>query len=365
MFSSVKRICGIPNVGLTARRSGFWCCFCLVILTAGAALPGQTLSRVRQSRTLRCAAIAETAEYSSSDDHGPRAAFDGDLCRAVGVAILGAGARTTITAYPDDVAAMAALRRRAVDLIPTLTLDLSHASDLRIGFSTPVLYDGVGLLAPRAARIASVDELAGKKVCFLAETQVEVALQTWFSRRKLNFVPFPFQEEGEMEAAFVTGNCAALAGDMTRLASTRLNFGPLADNYALLPESEPVEISQDPLAAAFLSSDPKFANIVRWTVEALLNAEQESLTRHSAATLPTVRSAAASDATIAVLLGQTGEIGRRMGLDDRWGVRVIEAVGNYGEVYERDLGNGSPLKLPRGPNRLAKDGGWMVPLPLK
>jgi general L-amino acid transport system substrate-binding protein len=343
-------------------KSTYFRCLCLAALVLAVALPGQTLSRVRGSRTLRCGTIAETAEYSSSDDHGPRAAFDADVCRAVAVAILGPQARTILTAYPDDVAAMGALHARAVDLVPTLTLDLTHASDSRITFSPPVLYDGVGFLVPRAAKLGSADQLTEKKVCFLAETQVEIALRAWFARRKLSFVPFPFQEEGEMEAAFVTGNCAALAGDLTRLAATRLNFGPLAADYTLLPSGEPVEISNDPLAAASSSSDPGFANIVRWTMEVLLNAEAVGLTQHSVG----VRAeAASSDPAVAVLTGQSREIGRRLGLDDRWGADVIAAVGNYGEMYERDMGAGSPLELPRSRNRLSIEGGLMVPLPLK
>lgn len=316
-----------------------------------------TLGHIRQIHTLRCGINQETPEYSRSDDHGPRQAFDTDICRAVAVAILGPDARVTVTNYPDDVAAMAALRAGRVDLLPTLTLDLTHASNPAITFSPSLLYDGVGFLVPTAANLTHATQLSGRKICLLSETQIETATRAWFSQQNLKFVPFPFQEEGEMEAAFVTGNCAALAGDLTRLAGTRAAFGQFADRYTLLPE----EIARDPLAAASSSADPAFAAIVRWTIEVLLNAEDSNFTQSAAKEGSTVD----PNPTLDILTGRTREVGARLGLTNAWAVHVIAAVGNYAELYDRDLGAQSPLKLPRAFNRLDTDGGLMVPLPLK
>jgi general L-amino acid transport system substrate-binding protein len=257
---------------------------------------------------------------------------------------------------------MAALISGKVDLLPTLTLDFHHSAVAGITFSPPVLYDGVGFLVPTAADVTHAADLTDKKICFLAETEVEVALRAWFTRQNLKFLPFPFQEEGEMQAAFVTGNCTALAGDRTRLASTRVGFGPLAARYALLPD----QISRDPLAAASRSSDPAFANIVRWVIEALLNAEAAGFTQASATTWTAQNAAASADnPTIQILTGQTREIGSRLGLDNAWAIHVLAAAGNFGELYDRDLGGQSPLQLPRDLNRLDTQGGLIVPLPLK
>jgi general L-amino acid transport system substrate-binding protein len=327
-----------------------------IILAVFPAHAAPTLDHIRQSKTLRCGINQETPEYSTSDDHGAREAFDADICTAVAVAILGPDARITITPYPDDVAGMDALRTNQVDLLPTLTLDLTHSANAAIAFSPPLLYDGVGFLVPLSAKITHAGQLGDKKICFLAETEVEVALRTWFARQHIKFLPFPFQEEGEMEAAFVTGNCTALAGDLTRLATTRVAFGSLAGRYALLPE----QISKDPLAAASRADDPAFAEVVRWTIEVLLQAEESGLTQDNIATASTN-----PDPGIRFLSGQTGEIGSRLGLDNAWAARVIAAVGNYGELYNRDLGDRSPLKLPRALNRLYTQGGLMYPLPLK
>jgi general L-amino acid transport system substrate-binding protein len=358
---------------------------CLLLLAALPLQAATTLTRIRQTKTLRCGINHEIPEYSTSDDHGPRIAFDADICRAVAIAILGPSARTTLTPYPDDVAASAALRAHRIDLIPTQTLDLTHASNSALTFSPPLLYDGVGFLVPLTANFTRAANLTGKKICFLAATQVELALQSWFAREHLDLLPFPFQEEGEMQAAFVSGNCTALAGDLTRLAGTRAAFGPLAARYTLLPD----QISSDPLAAASRSDDPAFAAIVQWTVEALLNAEAAGLTQQAASTLlqsskevssrpnpeqaqraegeverPAV-SPTTLDPTLAILTGQTREIGTRLGLDNAWALQVIAALGNYAEIYDRDLGDQSPLKLPRAQNRLNTQGGLMLPLPLK
>ena len=360
-------------------RIGLCCCLFFAITCT---LDATTLAHVRQTKILRCGINQETAEYSSTDDHGARIAFDTDICQAVAVAILGPRARTIITTYPDDVASTAALRNRKIDLIPTQTLDLTHASGPALTFSPPLLYDGVGFLVPTTPALTRADQLANKKICFLGETQVEVALRAWFSEQHLQFLPFPFQEEGEMEAAFVTGNCAALAGDLTRLATTRLAFGPLASRYVLLPD----QISQDPLATASRADDPAFAKIVFWTIEVLLNAEQIGLTQHGATQLSSrsaplssgdpalsARSEAEGSAsaspppnpTLQILTGQTHEIGSHLGLDNAWATRVIAAVGNYGELYNRDLGDGTSLRLPRAQNRLHTQGGLMFSLPVK
>jgi len=331
-------------------------CTLLLLFGSATAQAGTTLDRIRQTGILRCGINQEIAEYSTSDDHGALEAFDSDICKAVAVAILGPKAQVVATGYPDDVASMEALRSGAVDLLPTLTLDLTHSTEPGILFSRPVLYDGVGFLVPLSAKVSLANQLSGKKICFLAETEVEVALRAWYAKQHLKFVPFPFQEEGEMEAAFVTGNCTALAGDLTRLAATRVAFGPLAARFTLLPEL----VSKDPLAAASPENDPQFARVVDWTLEILLQAEESGLTQHNIATAP-----ANSDSTVEILTGRTREIGSRLGLDDTWALRVIAAVGNYAEIYERDLGSQSPLNLPRGLNRLSTDGGLMYSLPLK
>jgi general L-amino acid transport system substrate-binding protein len=317
-----------------------------------------TLSRVRAAGVLRCGIDIEEAEYSTSDDHGNREAFDADLCRAVAVAVLGKDAQVRVTHYPDDRTAMSGLHAGEVEMVATLTDDFTHAVGTHVQLTRPVLWDGVGFLLPARSPAERARQLSGKKICFLAETTVEESVRAWFAREHLDFVPFPFQEEGEMQAAFATGNCGALAGDRTRLAETRAALARHGRRARLLPES----ISHDPLAAAVRDGDAQWAAIVNWVMEALIQAEELGVTQ---ANVQRVRARATSDPLLRFLLGASREIGPALGLEDDWVVRVIAATGNYGEIYERDLGSASPLMLPRGENQLRAQGGAMIALPPK
>ncbi len=200
--------------------------------------------------------------------------------------------------------------------------------------------------------------MSGKKICFIAETNVEESVRAWFAREHLEFVPFPFQEEGEMQAAFATGNCGALAGDRTRLAQNRAALARHGRLVRLLPET----ISKDPLAAAVPENDRQWAAIVTWVMEALIQAEESGVTQ---ANVKQMRARADSDPDLRFLLGVSHQIGPALGLDEDWVARVIAATGNYGEIYERDLGSGSVLKLPRGENNLRSHGGAMEALAFK
>ena len=247
-----------------------------------------------------------------------------------------------------------------VDLVATLTEDFTHAAGTHLAFTRPVLWDGVGFLLPSASQVTRARQLSGKKICFLAETAVEESVRAWFAREHFDFVPFPFQEEGEMQAAFATGNCGSLAGERTRLAQTRAALAQHAHPTRLLPES----ITKDPLAAAVRDDDLQWIAIVNWVMEALVQAEQSGVTQADVCALH-AHSAQDNDPSRRFLLGGSQQIGSAIGLDNDWVERVIEATGNYGEIYERDLGAGSPMKLPRGDNNLYRNGGAMLALPVR
>ncbi len=332
---------------------------CYVARAAGAGQTRETtLSRMRTAGVLRCGIDVEEAEYTTSDDHGNREAFDADLCHAVAVAVLGKNAPVKVTRYPDDTAAMQGLTGGEVEMVPTLPDDFTHAVGTRLTLTRPVLWDGLGFLAPEGSPVTRARQLSGKKVCFLAETTVEESVRSWFAREHLDFVPFPFQEEGEMQAAFATGNCGALAGDRTRLAQNRAALARHGRQTRLLPET----ISKDPLAAAVREDDPQWAEIVSWVMEALVQAEESGVTR---ANVQAMRARDASDPILRFLFGGSRQIGPALGLDNDWVVQVIETTGNYGEIYERDLGSGSALKLPRGENNLRLHGGALESLAFK
>ena len=318
-----------------------------------------TLARVRALGQLRCGIDKEEPEYSTADDHGNREAFDKDICQAVAVAALGEQARVRVVEYPDDKSAMDALKSGAVDMAATLSDDFTHSVGTHLEFTRPVLWDGVGFLLMGSGPALRSRQLSGKKICFIAETTVEESVRAWFAREHLEFVPFSFQEEGEMEAAFATGNCGALAGDRTRLAATRAFLAAHRKPTRLLAET----ISKDPLAVAVRDDDPQWASIVNWVTEALVQAEESDVTQ--ANVRARAGDASLNDPVLRFLLGRSHQVGSALGLANDWVVRVIEATGNYGEIYERDLGSESALSLPRGENALRDHGGLMVALPAK
>ncbi len=332
--------------------------WCVARPEASAQTPETTLSHVRSAGALRCGIDQEEAEYSTSDDHGNREAFDADLCRAVAVAVMGEDAKVLSKHYPDDRAAMHGLAGGEVEMVATLPDDFTHSVGTNLTLTRPILWDGVGFLAPERSTVTRARQLSGKKICFLAETNVEESVRAWFASEHLQFVPFPFQEEGEMQAAFATGNCGAVAGDRTRLAQTRAALAGRGRQVRLLPET----ISEDPLAAAVRGDNPQWAAVVQWVMESLIEAEESGVTR---ANVKAKLAHADNDPVLRFLLGGSHQIGALLGLDDQWAVRAIEATGNYGEIYQRDLGSGSATKLPRGENNLRIHGGAMEALAFK
>jgi len=332
---------------------------CLLAWTTGvasSALAGPTLDKIKATGTLPCGINNELPEYSTEDAHGSHAEFDQDICKAVAVAVLGENAKYTIMPYRDEADALKALKSGEIALLATGSANFLNTANSGIGFTRPIFYDYQGFLVNKTTGIASAKDLAGKKVCYLGGTELEMQLQGFMQRESIKWLPFPFQEEGEMEAAFVTKNCAAVSADVSQLAYERISFKDMARYFEILPEV----IAKDPLAPAYRLDDCEWAAIVNWVVEALIEAEESGITR---ANLPEMKKS--SDPTVRRLLGSQHGYGQFLKLDDAWAARVIATVGNYGELFERNLGSGSPLRLARGPNNLWTRGGLMYALPFR
>jgi len=330
---------------------------CLIIVTT-AAHAGTTLDRIKAAGSLPCGINTEEPEYSTQDAHGNHSVFDADICKAVAIAVLGPNAKFTIVPFRDEQDALKALKAGEIVLLATGSPNLINTANTGLGFAPPIFYDYQGLLVNKTMGITSPKDLAGKKICFLGGTEIETQLESYMQREKIKWLPFPFEEEGEMEAAFVTRNCAAITADVSQLAYERLGFKSVAKNFEILPDV----IAKDPLAPAYRLDDPQWATIVNWTVEALIQAEESGVTK---ANVNEMKKSNNEDMVIRRLLGTQRGYGQLIGLDDAWAARVIEAVGNYGEMYERDLGSGSVMKLPRGANNLWTQGGLMYALPIR
>jgi general L-amino acid transport system substrate-binding protein len=317
---------------------------------------GTTLHKIKTAGSLPCGSNTELPEYSTQDAHGNHAAFDQDICKAVAVAVLGPNAKFTVVPFRDEQDALEALKSGEIALLATGSPNFINSGNTGFGFARPIFYDYQGLLANKSMGISSSKDLAGKKICFLGGTEIEIQLQGYMQRENIKWLPFSFQEEGEMEAAFVTRNCAAVTADVSQLAYERIAFKSMARNFEILPDV----IAKDPLAPTYRLDDPQWATLVNWTVEALIQAEESDVTQANLAEMKR-----SDDPVIRRLLGVQRGYGQFIGLDDAWAARVIEAVGNYGEIFDRDLGSQSVMKLARGPNNLWTQGGLMYALPIR
>ncbi len=320
-------------------------CGATLLCLAAPARAGAALDRVRAAGALSCGVLDEPDDYGKDDIHGALEAFGTDICRAVAAAVLGDPAKLQVTALPDERHGFAALQAGRIDLL------LGAAPALRYGvaFTAPVFLDGVGLLASRAAGPRSLDDLAGKQVCFIAGTAAETALDAAVTAHHVKILRFPFEEDGEMQAALVTGHCAAVAASVSRLVIGRAGFHGQVTRFVVLPD----RLSLAPMAPAMRDGDAAWAAAVGAVTDALLVAEQAGVTAALAAD-------PAHEIPRPIADGVPGA-----GLDAGWARRAIVAAGNYGELYDRDCGVDSPLGLGRGVNALWDRGGMLYPALLR
>ena len=322
---------------------------CLV-LACGSARAGSVLDRIRTAGQLACGSITEPGDYTKDDTHGRTEAFGADFCRAVAAALFGDAARTTVYGFPDEQEGLAALQHGRIALLVGASPNPGLAARYGVAFGQPVFFDGQGFLVRRNAGIASLADLAGKPVCFIGGTQAEANVQRVLGARGIAFRPFPFEEMGEMEAALVTGHCRAQTGDVSALAAGRTGFHGQISDFIVLPD----QITLDPLSPVVQAGDADWARVVDWTLFTLVQAEVSGVTQANATAM-----SQSGDETVRVLLGTRRSESGGLGLPDRWGLQVIRAVGNYGELFERDLGSFSPVGLARGLNKPWTQGGLL------
>jgi general L-amino acid transport system substrate-binding protein len=325
-------------------------------LAAPAARAGATLDRVRGAATFICGVVAEIQEYNKDDLHGGLDALGLEICKAVAVAALGDAAHMQPVTFPVEHEALLALQKGEIDLLVGVTPSASGVWAYGVQFGPPVFYDAQGVMVHREAGIHTLADLAGRQVCFIDGTDTQTALDAALRGRGIAYSPYPFQEEGEMDAAVAVGHCDSVSADLSRLAEKRSNFHALAGDFVLLPET----LTLDPVAPAYRQGDAQWGAIIDWTVYALVQAEASGVTRANVATMHD-----SADPAVQRLLGVDFAAARALGLSHDWAARVIAAVGNYGEIYQRTAGQDSPLRLPRGLNALWTSGGLMHPLPVR
>ena len=311
--------------------------------------PSATVARIRARGWLACGVHPGLPGFAFLDSRGQWRGFDVDMCRAVAAAVLGDAGKVRFTPIP-AADRFRALTEDRIDILSRNT-SLTFARDAGLGLTFPAVtyYDGQGFLAPRALGLASAEELSGARICVQSGTVSQDNLADWFEVRGLRHRPVLAASEAEARQLYETEVCDAFSADVSALAASRsVLSNPGA--HAILAQV----ISKEPLGPAVRQDDPVFADVVRWTVAALILGEELGL---SSRTVEAARQTA-TDPETRRLLGVEGDLGSLLGLAPDWAFQVIRQVGAYHEVFQRDVGSGSALKLDRGLNAL-----WNAPEP--
>ena len=317
---------------------------------------GPTLTAVKQRGALSCGVSTGIQGFSFPDSKGVWAGLDVDVCRAIAAAILGSGDKVKFTASTAQQR-FPMLQSGEVDVLArnttwTLTRDTVNG----FNFAPVTFYDGQGFLVPAKLGVKSAKELNGASVCVQPGTTTELNLADYFRANKMEFKPVVIEDLSQLEQAFVNGRCDVYTTDASGLASFRAARSGNPNEFIILPE----RISKEPLAPTVRQGDEEWYDVVKWVVYALIQAEESGITQANVEDMKK-----SSDPNIQRLLGVTPGMGKALNLDEAWAANAIKAVGNYGEMFERNVGKDSPLKLERGLNELWTHGGLMYAMPIR
>ena len=320
-----------------------------------AAADGTTLAAVKARGKLNCGVNIGLAGFGMTDSAGAWIGFDVDYCRAVASAIFGDPAKVAFFPLTTEQR-FVALKSGDVDLLARNSVaTLSRDTQLGLDMAAITFFDGQGFLVRRDSGIGRSASLAGARVCVQGGTTPEWNLGAYSKAASLDIAVVSFPSSEQAFRAYEAGECDALTGDSTYLVAVRTVLPDPTAQIVL-----PVRISKEPLALTVREGDNNWADIVRWTHFAMLTAEELGVTSANVAQMKT-----SADPGIRALLGTGVAQGAGWGLSADWAYNVIRQVGNYGEVFERNLGAGSPLRMERGPNRLWTDGGLQFAPPMR
>jgi general L-amino acid transport system substrate-binding protein len=323
-------------------------------MVAGAA-SAQTLNQVKTRGVLQCGSNTGLAGFGQPDAQGNWTGLDVDFCRAIAAAIFNDAAKVKFVPLSAKDR-FTALQSGEVDvLVRNTTWTMSRDTSLGLEFGPVNYYDGQGFMVRKKLKIASAMELSGASVCTQQGTTTELNLADFFRANKLKYEVVTFATSDETTKAYDAGRCDAFTTDASGLYSERLRLTN-PDDHMVLPEI----ISKEPLGPAWRHGDNQWGDIVKWTHYAMLTAEELGVTK---ANVDEQLKSANPD--VKRLLGTEGKFGEAIGLTNDWAYRVIKHVGNYGEVFEKNVGQGSRLKIARGVNALWNKGGLQYAPPIR
>lgn len=317
-----------------------------------------TLDTVKSKGFLQCVVNTGLAGFAQPDSSGNWTGFDVDYCRAVAAAIFADPTKVKFTPTTAQTRFPALQSGEGDVLFRNTTWTISRDTALGFNFRTVNYYDGQGFMVPSKLEVMSALELSGAAVCVQSGTTTELNLADYFKANNLQYNPVVFEKVEEVNAAYAAGRCDVYTTDQSGLYSIRLGLSN-PDEHIVLPEI----ISKEPLGPAVRQGDDQWFDIVSWTHYALVQAEEFGITK---ANIDEIKSST-TNPDIKRFLGVEADskIGTDLGLTNDWAYNIVKAVGNYGEVFERNIGESSPLKIQRGLNALWTKGGLQYAPPVR
>ncbi|WP_227271756.1 amino acid ABC transporter substrate-binding protein [Roseobacter weihaiensis] len=326
-------------------------------LSAGAAA-ASTLEDVKARGTLNCGVVTGLVGFGAPDANGEWVGFDVSVCRAVAAAVLG-DANAVEFVPTTGKTRFTALASGEIDMLArNTTWTFSRDVDLKFTFVGVNYYDGQGFLVPKALGVSSAKELDGATVCIQTGTTTELNLADFFRSNNISYEPVPVETNAEGQQQYLAGACDVYTTDASGLAATRAAFENPSD-HVLLPEI----ISKEPLGPLVRHGDDEWSDVVRWTLNALITAEELGVTSANVASLAAEPNPETPE--INRLLGTEGNLGEMLGLDADWAQRAIASQGNYGEIFAKNIGEETPIGLARGLNAQWTNGGLIYSPPFR
>jgi len=328
----------------------------LALLALATGARAGTLETVKQRGQLVCIVNTGLAGFAMPDRQGNYQGLDADTCRAIAAAVLGDAKKVKFVPATAEQRFTLMQTGEGDVLVRNTTWTLLRDTANGLTFAPVTYYDGQGFMVAKKLGVKSAKELDGATICVQPGTTTELNLADYFRTNHMTFKPLVIEKLDEVENAFFSGRCDAYTTDRSGLAATRASKAPNPDDYVILPEV----ISKEPLAPAVRHGDDEWFDVVKWTVFAMIQAEEKGITSQNVDAM-----LKSDDPEVQRMLGVSPGMGKALHLDDKWAYNIIKQVGNYGEVFERNVGAKSPLKLERGLNRLWTQGGLMYAMPFR
>lgn len=323
---------------------------------SGLAQAGATLDGVKKKGFVQCGVSDGLPGFSVPDASGKIVGIDADVCRAVAAAVFGDASKVKFSQL-NAKERFTALQSGEIDVLSrNTTWTSSRDAGMGLIFAGVTYYDGQGFLVSKKLGVSSAKELDGATICIQAGTTTELNVSDYFRANNLKYTPITFETSDESAKSLESGRCDVLTSDKSQLYAQRSKLAAKND-FVVMPET----ISKEPLGPLVRKGDDEWLNVVKWSLFAMVDAEEAGITSKNVEEL----AKSSTNPDVRRMLGADGEFGKDLGVAKDWMVQIVKQVGNYGEVFERNLGKGTPLEIDRGMNALWKNGGIQYAPPVR